>query len=83
MARIDSIAVREMEPTGESEFRIVTSQVLVSVSTGIPADAATFDDCLSECRSSRPALPHPFLNCTNCGPRFTSRAAFPRPSALR
>ena len=39
---------RNLTPTGESEFRIVTSQVLGQVSTGIPADAATCADCLRE-----------------------------------
>ena len=48
MARIDSVAVEDLVPAGESEFRIVTSQVLGQVSTGIPADAATCPDCLRE-----------------------------------
>jgi hydrogenase maturation protein HypF len=78
MARIDSIAVREMEPTGESEFRIVTSQVLGSVSTGIPADAATCADCLRELLDPHDRrYRYPFLNCTNCGPRFTITRRIP------
>ena len=48
MARIDSVAVEDRAPTGELEFRIITSQVLGQVSTGIPADAATCPDCLRE-----------------------------------
>jgi hydrogenase maturation protein HypF len=78
MARIDSIAVRDMEPTGESEFSIVTSQVLGSVSTGIPADAATCVDCLRELFNPRDRrYRYPFLNCTNCGPRFTITRRIP------
>ncbi len=48
LARIDSVSVRELEPTGETGFRIVASEVLGRVSTGIPADAATCPDCLRE-----------------------------------
>ena len=78
MARIDSVAVRDLEPTGESEFRIVTSQVLGKVSTGIPADAATCADCLRELLDPRDRrYRYPFLNCTNCGPRFTITRRIP------
>ena len=48
LARIDSIAIRELGAIGESGFRIVSSQVKGQVSTGIPADAATCKDCLRE-----------------------------------
>jgi hydrogenase maturation protein HypF len=78
MARIDSVAVRDLEPTGESEFRIVTSQVLGNVSTGIPADAGTCVDCLRELLDPRDRrYRYPFLNCTNCGPRFTITRRIP------
>ncbi len=78
MARIDSVAVRDLEPTGESEFRIVTSQVLGNVTTGIPADAATCVDCLSELLDPHDRrYRYPFLNCTNCGPRFTITRSIP------
>jgi hydrogenase maturation protein HypF len=78
MARIDSIAVRDLEPTGESEFRIITSQVLGSVTTGIPADSATCPDCLRELLDARDRrYRYPFLNCTNCGPRFTITRRIP------
>jgi hydrogenase maturation protein HypF len=78
MARIDSVAVHDLEPTGESEFRIVTSQVLGSVSTGIPADSATCADCLRELLDVHDRrYRYPFLNCTNCGPRFTITRRIP------
>ena len=53
LARIDSVIVRELAASGEAlagqaEFRIVTSEVVGQVSTGIPADAATCADCLRE-----------------------------------
>ena len=78
MARIDSVAVADLAPTGESEFRIVTSQVLGQVSTGIPADAATCPDCLRELLDPDDRrYRYPFINCTNCGPRFTITRRIP------
>lgn len=78
LARIDSVVVQAAAPTGETGFRIVASEVLGRVSTGIPADAATCPDCLRELfdpldRRYR----YPFLNCTNCGPRFTITRRIP------
>jgi hydrogenase maturation protein HypF len=78
LARIDSVEVHEAEPTGESGFRIVASEVLGRVSTGIPADAATCPDCLRELLSPADRrYRYPFLNCTNCGPRYTITRRIP------
>jgi hydrogenase maturation protein HypF len=78
MARIDAIDLKELAATGESGFRIVTSQVLGHVSTGIPADAATCADCLCELLDPRDRrYRYAFLNCTNCGPRFTITRRIP------
>jgi hydrogenase maturation protein HypF len=78
LARIDSIAVRELPATREIDFRIVQSEVRGQVSTGIPADAATCADCLRELldRADR-RYRYPFLNCTNCGPRYTITRRIP------
>jgi hydrogenase maturation protein HypF len=78
LSRIDSIAVREAAVTGETGFRIVASEVLGRVSTGIPADAATCPDCLRELLDPKDRrYRYPFLNCTNCGPRFTITRRIP------
>jgi len=78
LARIDSIAVRETAALGEAGFRIVASEVLGRVSTGIPADAATCPDCLRELLDPADRrYRYPFLNCTNCGPRFTITRRIP------
>ena len=64
--------------TGDSGFRIVSSEVLGRVSTGIPADAATCPDCLRELLDPTDRrYRYPFLNCTNCGPRFTITRRIP------
>jgi hydrogenase maturation protein HypF len=78
LARIDSIAVRELALTGQVGFQIVASEVIGRVSTGIPADAATCPDCLRELLDPADRrYRYPFLNCTNCGPRFTITRRIP------
>ncbi|HUX46353.1 MAG TPA: carbamoyltransferase HypF [Terracidiphilus sp.] len=78
LARIDAVGVQPLEATGECEFRIVLSRVKGQVSTGIPADAATCEDCLRELLDPQDRrYRYPFLNCTNCGPRFTITRSIP------
>jgi hydrogenase maturation protein HypF len=78
LSRIDSVSVHEIDTSGDSSFRIIASEVLGRVSTGIPADAATCPDCLRELLSPADRrYRYPFLNCTNCGPRFTITRRIP------
>ena len=78
LARIDSIALRELAATGEAEFRIISSDVKGQVSTGIPADAATCSECLRELLDPADRrFRYPFVNCTNCGPRYTITRSIP------
>jgi len=78
LARIDSISLHELVPSGATGFLIVASEVLGRVSTGIPADAATCADCVGELLDPHDRrFGYPFLNCTNCGPRFTITRSIP------
>ncbi len=78
LARIDSVATSDLDPTGQTGFSIVASEVLGRVSTGIPADAATCADCLRELLDPADRrYRYPFLNCTNCGPRYTITRRIP------
>jgi hydrogenase maturation protein HypF len=78
LSRIDSVTSRNIPPKQENEFRIVMSDAAGPVSTGIPADAATCADCLRELLDPRDRrYRYPFLNCTNCGPRFTITRRIP------
>ena len=78
LARIDSVTSRRIPPKPEKGFRIVASEVRGQVATGIPADAATCADCLRELLDPQDRrYRYPFLNCTNCGPRFTITRRIP------
>jgi len=78
LARIDSVVEHDLQVTGRQGFHIVASEVLGRVSTGIPADAATCPDCLRELLDPADRrFRYPFLNCTNCGPRFTITRRIP------
>ncbi|MGB7266706.1 MAG: carbamoyltransferase HypF [Terracidiphilus sp.] len=82
LSRIDSVTHQSVPPKREKEFRIVASDAHGQVSTGIPADAATCGDCLRELLDPLDRrYRYPFLNCTNCGPRFTitQRIPYDRP----
>ncbi|HVW46408.1 MAG TPA: carbamoyltransferase HypF [Solirubrobacterales bacterium] len=79
LAAVEAVAVTELEPRrGESGFAIRTSDAGGEAAAPVSADTATCEDCLSELfdpadRRHR----YPFVNCTNCGPRFTIVAAVP------
>jgi hydrogenase maturation protein HypF len=78
LSRIDSAIAIAARPTGETGFCIVASAAGGQVSTGIPADAATCSDCLRELLDPNDRrYRYPFLNCTNCGPRFTITRRIP------
>jgi hydrogenase maturation protein HypF len=71
LARIDSIAVRELEPSHTTGFTIEAS-TRRGGSAPIPADTATCEDCLRELFDPADRrYRYPFINCTQCGPRFT------------
>ena len=71
LARVDSVTAEVVEPLGETEFRIYES-VPSGRSALIPADVATCDECLRELFDPADRrYRYPFINCTQCGPRFT------------
>jgi hydrogenase maturation protein HypF len=62
----------------DSGFRIVESQPVAGATTPIPPDIAACDECIAELFDpSDRRYRHPFVTCTNCGPRFTIIRALP------
>ena len=82
-ARVEHVAVADLEPDAwdaddEQVFRIVASQDQTVHTTLISPDIATCDDCLRELFDPADRRFHyPFINCTNCGPRFTIIRSLP------
>jgi hydrogenase maturation protein HypF len=72
MAEVERVAVERCEPTGDAHFAILPSPAAGVVDTPVSADAATCADCLNELFDPCDRrYGYPFINCTNCGPRFT------------
>lgn len=78
LARIDDIRSTTIPTQGGDGFQIIHSQQAQQRNTLIAVDAATCEDCLRELFDVRDRRFHyPFINCTNCGPRFTIVADVP------
>ncbi|MDM8001578.1 MAG: carbamoyltransferase HypF [Bacteroidota bacterium] len=54
-----------------SEFTIIPSQDDGVTITDISPDIAVCEECLSDLVNDPRRIDYPFVNCTNCGPRFT------------
>jgi hydrogenase maturation protein HypF len=72
LARIDQIQIAPATPSGERGFAIRESLAAEGRFAFVPPDAATCQDCLRELTTPGDRRHHyPFINCTNCGPRYT------------
>lgn len=82
-ARVEQVDIADLGPggwsaAGEQGFRIVASQDQTAHTTLVSPDIATCDDCLRELFDPADRRYHyPFINCTNCGPRFTIIRSLP------
>ncbi|HXV79452.1 MAG TPA: carbamoyltransferase HypF, partial [Candidatus Binatia bacterium] len=78
LARIENVDYRTIPAKGESAFAIVGSQDEDERSVLIAPDTPTCEDCLKELFDpSDRRYRYPFINCTNCGPRFTIITSVP------
>lgn len=82
-SRVEHVELIDLAPgdwdaANEQGFRIVASQDQTAHTTLISPDIATCDDCLRELFDPADRRFHyPFINCTNCGPRFTIIRSLP------
>ncbi|HYZ55161.1 MAG TPA: carbamoyltransferase HypF, partial [Streptosporangiaceae bacterium] len=72
LARIDRVKTTALAPDGSRSFEIVASEPGGPRRALVSADSATCADCLRELADPADRrYGYPFINCTNCGPRFT------------
>jgi len=72
LATIVSVESKSLDLTDEAGFHITTSTGSEAVSTLISPDVALCEDCKQELfNPNNRRYRYPFINCTNCGPRYT------------
>jgi hydrogenase maturation protein HypF len=71
-AVVEGSRVAPAHPIGQEGFRILPSRATGEPTALVPADVAPCADCLAEMLDPHDRRHrYPFINCTNCGPRFT------------
>ncbi|PLX78384.1 MAG: carbamoyltransferase HypF, partial [Desulfuromonas sp.] len=78
LATITSLQQQEVSPKGDQDFTIRHSQEQSDSSAQIAPDTYVCDDCLQELFDPGDArYRYPFINCTNCGPRYSIVTGIP------
>jgi hydrogenase maturation protein HypF len=77
-ASIVTLRVMPAEPAGCTEFLILTSQRQRKPTVRVSPDLPVCADCLREVFDPQNRRYHyPYINCTNCGPRYTIIESLP------
>ena len=72
LADVRGVEAQDVPVTGEPGFEIVASERAGAATAPVTPDSATCAECLAELADPDDRrYRYPFLNCTNCGPRFT------------
>jgi hydrogenase maturation protein HypF len=70
-SHVDQIIPIYTDPLELQGFRITTSENRSDKITEVSPDIAVCNDCLEDMHLQPNRINYPFVNCTNCGPRFT------------
>lgn len=78
LAQVNSLAAKAVSPFAADAFSIVPSADVEGERTLISPDSAVCADCVDELiDASDRRYQHPFITCTNCGPRLSIIADLP------
>jgi hydrogenase maturation protein HypF len=78
LARIERVLPETIAATGISSFEILPSVHVGTPQARVSPDTATCAECLVEMHDPEDRrYRYPFINCTNCGPRFTIAIGVP------
>jgi hydrogenase maturation protein HypF len=72
LSKINEILIDEIDPQNKTGFTIIASERNGTSLLVIPIDSAVCDECLKEMNDPGDfRYQYPFINCTQCGPRYT------------
>ncbi|MDP9429465.1 MAG: carbamoyltransferase HypF, partial [Actinomycetota bacterium] len=72
LATVEDVEVADLRPAGGAGFRIGASTTGTDADLRVSADVAPCGACLAELADPRDRrFGYPFVNCTDCGPRYT------------
>lgn len=72
LARVTRVDQADVRVTGFDAYTIIKSNASAARATLISPDVTVCEDCLAEMQDPHDRrFGYPFINCTNCGPRFT------------
>ncbi len=78
LARIDSVEIDTLPPVNYKTFEILYSQESDHKSALVSPDISLCDACLKEMQDPQNRrYRYPFINCTNCGPRYSIIKSIP------
>jgi len=78
LARVSGVVSEEVPLMGAASFRMAESALDAGQAALISPDASVCSDCLAELDDPGDRrYGYPFINCTNCGPRFTVVESLP------
>lgn len=78
LSKIKEVTINQIAPSFLKEFTIIPSQRSGEAIPWTPADAAICEDCLKEMKDPQNRrFQYPFINCTQCGPRYTIIKSLP------
>ncbi|MEJ7848266.1 MAG: carbamoyltransferase HypF [Pyrinomonadaceae bacterium] len=78
LSQISSITSKEIPPVFDIGFHITESINNRGINTVVSPDVSVCDECVAELFAPDDRrFQYPFINCTNCGPRFTITKSLP------